>query len=387
MLAIGLMSGTSLDGVDAVLVDISGSGLKTTIEVLEFVEYPMSDDIRSKIHIACNEETSSVDKICSLNFELGFLFSNSVSALLEKAKITSDKIDFIASHGQTIYHNAIDTKEVVASTLQIGEPAIIAYQHNTNVISNFRTMDMASGGQGAPLVPYSEWILYSQKDKNIAMQNIGGIGNVTVLNKSLKIEDIFAFDTGPGNMMINEASRILFNCPYDDGGTLASKGTCIEALLEELMDHPYMLLTPPKSTGREEFGEVYVQKLIEKYKTENPYDIIATFTMFTATSMKYHYDHFILNKMEIDEIIIGGGGSHNQTLMQYIKDIFSPIYVCSQEDKGYSSDAKEAIAFAILGNETMHHHYSNVKSATGAKDNVILGNITLAPKGGTNNGN
>lgn len=382
MLAIGLMSGTSLDGVDAVLVDIEGYGINTLVKVIDFMEYPMSQPIRDKIHIACNEEQSSVDLICSLNFELGFLFSKSVSALLEKAGVTSDQISFIASHGQTIYHIAKNQSSLLASSLQIGEPAVIAYQHNTTVISNFRTMDMASGGQGAPLVPYSEWILYSQKDKNIALQNLGGIGNVTVLNKSLKIEDVFAFDTGPGNMMINEACRVLFHCPYDQGGHIASKGNCIDALLATLMQHSYLQEKPPKSTGREEFGEVYVQKLIQAYVDSNPYDIVATFTMYTALTMKDQYNRYILNSMDIDEIIIGGGGSHNQTLMKYIKDVFYPIPIFTQEDKGYSSDAKEAIAFAILGNETMHHQASNVKSATGASDHVILGNITLAPIGG-----
>lgn len=387
MLAIGLMSGTSLDGIDAVLVDIEGYGLDTDIKVLEFIEYPMPQDIRDKIHRVCNEDKSSVDLICSLNFELGFLFSNSVSALLDKAGIRSDQIAFIASHGQTIYHIATNNNGLLASTLQIGEPAVISYQHNTTVISNFRTMDMASGGQGAPLVPYSEWILYSHKNKNIALQNIGGIGNVTVLNKSLKIEDVFAFDSGPGNMMINEACRVLYHCPYDKGGDIASEGMYIKALLDELMGHPYLQLQPPKSTGREDFGEIYVQKLIKKYQDYKPQDIVATFTMYTAVTMKYHYDNYIFNTMTIDEIIIGGGGSHNHTLMRYIRDIFHPIPVFSQEDKGYSSDAKEAIAFVVLGNETMHHQASNVKSATGASDNVILGNITLAPIGGNQDGN
>jgi len=380
MLAIGLMSGTSLDGIDAALVDIHGYGLDTQVNLLEYLAYPMPKEIADKIKMACYESRSSVDKICSLNFELGALFSNTVSTLLDQANKTNQDIDFIASHGQTIYHIPQDNGSLVASTLQIGEPAMIAYQHNTTVISNFRTMDMAAGGQGAPLVPYSEWILYSDSQKNIALQNIGGIGNVTVLNKSLNLEDIFAFDTGPGNMMINEACRVLFDCEFDQDGHIASQGTVITSLLDELMQHPYMKKRPPKSTGREEFGEIYVQKLIKKHKDNNPYDIVATFTLFTATSMQYHYEQYIFKTTPIDEIIISGGGSHNQTLLAYIRKCFAPIKVYTQDQKGYSSDAKEAIAFAILGNQTLHQHVSNIKMATGAKNQVILGNITFAPQ-------
>lgn len=382
MLAVGIMSGTSLDGIDAVLVDIEGSGLQTKVKVIDFITYDMDEQIRNKIKRACDEKESSVDLICSLNFELGSVFANAVQTLLKKANIESEKLDFIASHGQTIYHLPQNTNQYMASTLQIGEPAIIAYQLNTPVISNFRTMDMASGGQGAPLVPYSEWILYSDPNKNIALQNIGGIGNVTVLNKSLNINDIMAFDTGPGNMMINEAMRELFHQEYDDGGKVASQGKIITSLLNELMQHPYMAKHPPKSTGREEFGESYVQSLIRKYQQYDKYDIVATFTMFTATSMKYHYQNYILDHIDLDLIIIGGGGAHNKTLLQFIKEIFAPIKVCTQDDLGYSSDAKEAIAFALLGNETMHQCPSNVPLATGAKRPVILGNITPSHRGG-----
>lgn len=382
MLAVGLMSGTSLDGVDAVLVDIKGYGLQTEVKVIDFIEYEMPEKIRNKIKEACDEQVSSVDKICSLNFELGSLFSKAVQAVLEKANVKSEQLGFIASHGQTICHLPQNIHSHVASTLQIGEPAIIAYEHNTPVISNFRTMDMASGGQGAPLVPYSEWILYSDKNKNIALQNIGGIGNVTVLNKSLDIDDIMAFDTGPGNMMINEAMRVLFNQEYDDGGKIAKQGTVIESMLEELMQHPYMHKVPPKSTGREEFGEGYVRELITKYQKHDSHDIVATFTMFTATSMFVHYQKYILDHMHLDLIVIGGGGAHNETLLRFIKEAFAPIKVCSQEQLGYSSDAKEAIAFALLGNETWHRCAGNVPKATGANKAVILGNITPRPIGG-----
>lgn len=376
MYGIGIMSGTSLDGVDTVLVDIQGYGIDTQIKVIEYLEYPMPDNIRTKIKKACDEKQSHVDLICSLNFEIGYLFVDAVKQLLLKAHLSHEQVDFIASHGQTIYHIPFQKGEYVPSTLQIGEPAILAYELNTQVISNFRVMDMAAKGQGAPLVPYSEYILYSEKGKNIALQNIGGIGNVTLLKKSGNLEDIEAFDTGPGNMMINEACRILYQKPYDDGGFYASQGQIIKELIDELMNHPYMMMTPPKSTGREDFGEGYVKSLIDKYSGYHKNDYIKTFTYFTAQSMAYHYQKYI--PCHIDKVIVGGGGSHNQTLIQMLKELLRiPVY--TQDELGYSSDAKEAIAFAILGNETINHHFSNVKSATGAKDYVILGNVTPKP--------
>lgn len=379
MYGIGIMSGTSLDGVDTVLVEIENHGINTKLKVIEYNEYPMPASTRMKIKQVCDEKNSHVDLICSLNFEIGYLFVEAVKRLLEKANFNSSQLDFIATHGQTIYHIPFQRDDLISSTLQIGEPAILAYEFNTTVISNFRVMDMAAKGQGAPLVPYSEYILYSEKGKNIALQNIGGIGNVTLLNEDLDIDQIEAFDTGPGNMMINEACRLLYNQPFDHDGYHASQGHIIDEMLEELMNHPYMNKLPPKSTGREEFGENYVKELIEKYNGYDKNDYIKTFTYFTAKSIEYHYRRDIMSKCHLDKVIVGGGGSHNQTLMKMIKALLYDIEVYTQDEIGYSSDAKEAIAFAILGNETLHQHFSNVKSATGAKHNVVLGNITPKP--------
>ncbi|MFR7591640.1 MAG: anhydro-N-acetylmuramic acid kinase AnmK [Longibaculum sp.] len=379
MYGIGIMSGTSLDGIDTVLVEIHGYGQNTKLNVIAYNEFPLQEELVEKIKKACSLEHSHSDLICSLNFELGYTFVEAVKALLQKANFPLDKVDYIASHGQTIFHIPEEKDGLQRSTLQIGEAAILAYELQTTVISNFRVMDMAAGGQGAPLVPYSEYILYSQPHKNIVLQNIGGIGNLTFLNGSLNIDDIFAFDTGPGNMMINEACHILYGLPYDDLGKIAKKGRVIDELLEELMNHPYMQKQPPKSTGREDFGEFFVKDILKRYNQHKKEDIITTFTMFTAKSISFHYQRDILTKYSIDEVLIGGGGSHNNTLIQFIKDELSPIPVYTQDEKGYSSDAKEAIAFAILGNETLNRHYSNVKSSTGASQYVILGQITPKP--------
>ena len=380
MLAVGLMSGTSLDGIDAALVEIEGSGINTKVNLLEFETYKIPSEIKTEIKRACLEDKSSVDLICSLNFKLGNLFADTVIDILDKANIDIEQLDYIASHGQTIYHIPKDRDGLIKSTLQIGEASIIAYKTNTLVISNFRVMDMAANGEGAPLVPYTEYILYSEKRKGIALQNIGGIGNVTVLPESNLIDDIFAFDTGPGNMAIDEACNILFGIPYDKDGKIASSGVVNDEMLNDLMNIKYIQEKPPKTTGREDFGQRFAEKIIEKYSELKSEDIVATLTMFTAKSISYNYKKFIIPNDKLEKVIIAGGGAHNKTLIRFIKEELEGIEVLIQEDLGFSSDAKEAIAFAILGNETLNNNFSNIPSATGANEKVILGQITMSPK-------
>ncbi|HBH3601495.1 TPA: anhydro-N-acetylmuramic acid kinase [Clostridioides difficile] len=382
MYSVGLMSGTSLDGVDAVLAEISGNGRNTKVKQIEFITLEIPKDIKDEIRKCCIEEESSVDLICSLNFKLGYLFSKAVKSVCHKANFHIANLDFIASHGQTIFHIPRSYNNFVSSTLQIGEPAVIAYETNTKVISNFRVMDIAAGGEGAPLVPYSEFLLYSDNNKYLALQNIGGIGNITIIPKSCNIDDVFAFDTGPGNMIIDGVCQRLFNRKYDKNGYFASKGKINEEMLKDLMSHKYLSQAPPKSTGREVFGQVYLDNMLNKYKHVDKYDLIATVTMFTAKAIYYNYKNFILPKVNVDTLLIGGGGAHNLTLIGYIKELLLEVEVLTQDEYGYSSDAKEALAFVILGNETLNNSFSNVISATGAKNKVILGNITPKPFGG-----
>lgn len=382
MYSVGLMSGTSLDGIDAVLAEISGSGLNTKIKQIEFITLEIPKDIKEELRNCCIEDKSSVDLICSLNFKLGYLFSEAVKVVCHKANFYVENLDFIASHGQTIFHIPRSYNNFISSTLQIGEPAVIAHETKTKVISNFRTMDIAAGGEGAPLVPYSEFLLYSDNDKNIALQNIGGIGNVTVIPNTCNIDDVFAFDTGPGNMIIDGVCQRLFNKKYDKDGNFASKGKINEEMLKDLMSHKYISQSPPKTTGREVFGQTYLDKMLSKYNYIDKHDLIATVTMFTARTIYDNYKNFVIPKVNIDTLLIGGGGAHNATLMGYIKGLLPEIEVLTQDDYGYSSDAKEALAFIILGNETLNNSFSNVVSATGAKNKVILGNITPNPFGG-----
>ncbi|WP_242275217.1 anhydro-N-acetylmuramic acid kinase AnmK [Bacillus cereus group sp. BfR-BA-01445] len=374
----GVMSGTSLDGIDVALVRIEGSGVDSKVKLIHFTTVPFRNDIKSEIQQALSIENSNVQLICSLNFKLGLCFANAVKEICKEANFSLEQLDLIGSHGQTIYHQPKPEGNMISSTLQIGEPAVIAYETNTTVISNFRTMDMAAGGQGAPLVPYSEVILYRDPSKNRLLQNIGGIGNVTVIPSQKSDQNVIAFDTGPGNMIIDEVCQRLFQLPFDQNGGIAEQGEVVDEILTYCMNHPFLKMNPPKSTGREQFGEEFVSELLKRYEKHSKENILTTVTMFTASSIVHHYKEFILPYYEIDEVILGGGGSYNDTLVEMIryglKDEKCTIFI--QEDIGYSSEAKEAIAFAILANETYHRNPSNVPSATGAKKSVVLGNVT-----------
>ncbi|EJQ13111.1 anhydro-N-acetylmuramic acid kinase [Bacillus cereus] len=380
MYIVGLMSGTSLDGIDAALVRVNNSGVRTEIDIIEFITYPFPKDVEEEIIQSLSVDTSNVQLICSLNFKLGKLFADAVKKVCKKARLPLEQLDLIGSHGQTIYHQPIQEQNWVPSTLQIGEPSVIAYETNTTVISNFRTMDIAAGGQGAPLVPYTEYALYRSETKGRLLQNIGGIGNVTVLPKQASLNELYAFDTGPGNMIIDEICRQLFSVEYDEGGNLAKQGKINEQLLSYCINHPYIMSPPPKTTGRELFGKQYVDILLNEFHSLSSHDILATITMFTAKSIVENYCKFIFPQVKIDEVIVGGGGSYNKTLLNMIQSLLGEsIQVYTQEELGYSSGAKEAVAFALLANETYHGNASNVPNATGAKDAVILGNVSFPP--------
>ena len=376
MLAVGLMSGTSLDGVDTVLCEISGQDESTKVKQLYFKTYDIPESLRTKRRKCCSRELIPVDLICSLNFELGYLFADAVKSLCKDANVKLEDLSFIASHGQTIFHIPKAYDDYVPSTLQIGEASIIANECKTKVISNFRVMDMAVGGEGAPLVPYSETLLYSEENQAVALQNIGGIGNVTVLPKKGDTKKVIAFDTGPGNMMIDEAVRTFYGKKYDTDGYYARQGNLIPSLAAELKEHPYFNLEIPKTTGREMFGEHFTKSILEKYHSCEPNDLIHTFTWFTAYSIAYHYKKYLISEYGLKKCIIGGGGAYNSYLLELIRNEIPEVTVMTQEEHGFSSEAKEALAFVILGNQTYHRSPSNVPSATGAKKSVILGQIT-----------
>ncbi|QVK18521.1 anhydro-N-acetylmuramic acid kinase [Mycoplasmatota bacterium] len=375
MYAIGLMSGTSLDGVDACLIDIESINGKINYQLIEFITKPFSETLLKEIETCIALEKSHVQAICSLNFKLGHEFSEACKLVCLEANVSLSEIEFIASHGQTIWHQPTESGSYVKSTLQIGESAVIAYETNCQVISNFRVMDMAAGGQGAPLVAYTDYLLYKNDHKNIVLQNIGGIGNMTYLPKGCSIDDVISFDTGPGNMMIDYIMQKYFNKPYDKDGLTARSGHVVEPLLNELMSHPFINEKPPKTTGREMFGKEFVEQILTKYHEVDKLDLITTFTTFVSLSIVNNYKQYL---NDIDEVIISGGGSYNTYLVDLIKQQLS-CEVKTLEEIGENASAKEAIAFALLGYQTLHHQNNNVKNSTGASRDVILGNITPKP--------
>jgi anhydro-N-acetylmuramic acid kinase len=361
MRIIGLMSGTSADGVDAAAIDIKNDKVK----LLAFDTFNYSPALRRNILELGEQKTCRPGDISSLNFQLGEVFADAVIKLCKKNKINLKTIDLIGSHGQTIFHKP------ACNTLQIGEPSIIAYKTGITTIADFRPKDIAAGGQGAPLVPFADYWLFKNKKKSRAIQNIGGIANVTYLAANCKLKDIIAFDTGPGNMIID---RLVFLATkgkqnFDRDGKIAAKGKININLLNEMMSHPYFRRRPPKTTGREMFGRKYTDAFYKKLPNE---DIIATATAFTAISIAAAYKKFLPRLP--DEIILCGGGTRNKTLVKMLgQNIKSKILFT--DDFGINSDAKEAVSFAILAYATIKGIANNVPSATGAKKAVILGKV------------
>lgn len=377
-LAVGLMSGTSLDGVDAALVEIEGSGLATKVKLIHFLTLPIPDGLKREIRACCEVDRSSVKLVCSLNFKLGALFAEAVKQVCREAGVDLEELAFIGSHGQTVYHIPKSDGSFVRSTLQIGEPAVIAYETKTKVVANFRVMDMAAGGEGAPLVPYTEFLLY-RSGRDRILQNIGGIGNATVIPKEATLDEVFAFDTGPGNMIIDEICQRLTGLPCDRNGEWAARGKIHKPLLERLMNHPFISAPPPKLTGREVFGAPYAEELLKEWKGLQAEDWLATVTLFTARSIAENYKRFIFPMYPEAEIIISGGGSYNPTLLRMLKECLPHHRVLTQEDLGFSSAAKEAVAFTVLANEMLHGLPGNVTGATGAERRVVLGSVTPVP--------
>jgi len=371
---IGLISGTSVDGVDAALVRISGCDDETELELIGFETFPYPPDIRTKIMESFD---GSTELICQLNFQVGRIFAECAKGIIFCNAMSMEEIDFIASHGQTIYHVPPGTPKV-ASTFQIGDGDVIAERTGRLTISDFRTRDMAAGGDGAPLVPLLDQILLTKKGDRRGIINLGGISNITVVDGSDACNN-FAFDIGPGNMLMDAvAQRIDPKLKYDPNGELAKKGTVDRELLGELIQHDYFKRQPPKSTGRELFGEQFAETLIKARPDLDLHDLLATVTALTAKAISNAIaDHVVPRGGNVQEILLCGGGVHNDFLVQKIADAFPDIPLKKTDDYGIPADAKEAMAFALMGNQTIMAKPGNVPRATGAGRSMILGKISL----------
>jgi anhydro-N-acetylmuramic acid kinase len=376
--AIGLLSGTSVDGIDVVLIQIQGSQTQTKLKVLDFITFPYPAKIQEAILKNSEIKTAKIDEICRLNVIIGQLFGEAALRICKKNRIKPNAVAFIGSHGQTIHHLP-DNKSYggfrTKSSLQIGDPSVIANISGITTVGDFRIADCAVGGDGAPLVPYFDYILFRHRKLNRGLLNIGGIANITVIPKNSGKNEVIAFDTGPGNMLIDELMKRLFNKSYDEDGLVAQKGKMNNDLFEYFKKDVYYKKRPPKSTGREHYGSAFVSNIMKHSVHIKKVDIIRTITEFTAYSIWYNYKKFIQDKIKIDELIVSGGGSKNKTIYKLLSSYFKGVKIRDIKLNGANADNKEAVLFAVLANECLAGNPSNIPKVTGSTKDVILGKI------------
>ncbi|GAC1534600.1 MAG: hypothetical protein NVS2B7_02910 [Herpetosiphon sp.] len=373
MIVVGLMSGTSADGIDAALVDLTGAPPSLNWKVLAHLTLPHSAALQGEILLCCDSVRGTVDRLCRLNWTLGRAFGEAVLAVAQAGGMGVEDISLVGCHGQTVWHEPVGE---TPSTLQIGSPAVIAEMTGLPVVSNFRARDVAAGGQGAPLVPLLDMLLFATPGMGRAVQNIGGIGNVTYLPPDGA--GTVAFDTGPGNMVMDETARRVTEGrqQYDVDGALAREGRVDHALVEELLNDAYFHKPPPKTTGRDYFGVTYAEALWERGLARGltATDVVATATALTAASIAHAYHRWLPQMPQ--QVIVSGGGTANPVLMTALKTALAPVPVLNSDTLGIPSAAKEAMAVAVLAYETWHHRPGNVPAATGAQRAVILGDLT-----------
>jgi anhydro-N-acetylmuramic acid kinase len=378
LIVIGLMSGTSADGIDAAMCEISGAPGTLHARMIAGKSIAYTREFQHHIHEQGAVETSHIDSLVRLHFELGERFAAAVLALLEDAGWAASAVDLIGLHGQTVWHEVAPDGRALA-TLQIGEAAIVAERTGITTISNFRARDIAAGGQGAPLTSYIDWLLLRHPTRWRAIQNIGGISNVTLLPPhNLPNQLPIAFDTGPGNALLDETMRLLTKGEqsYDEDGQMAQRGRFDEVWLSELMEHPYYQRRGPKSTGRELFGPQMAAQLVKQGKARglSEADILSTLTALTAASIAESYRASA--PVMPAEMIVGGGGGRNPALMALLRSFLPEVEVKSHEDIGMDSDNKEALVFAVLAYESWFQRPGVLTAFTGAQHATVLGDIT-----------
>jgi len=382
MIVAGVMSGTSADGINVALVRMVWD--RPSFELLGHTECPYPKNVRAAVLAAMNASRASVADLSRLNFLLGELYSEAVLATERKLRL---KVDLVACHGQTLYHQGQASRFLgrkVAATWQTGEGAIIAARVGTPVVSDFRPADMAAGGQGAPLVPFLDYVLFRGARVGRIVQNIGGIANLTAIPAGADSTDVIAFDTGPGNMVIDAVTQQLFGQQFDRGGRIAASGKVLDRVIQELLRNNFFRKKPPRSAGREEFGREFVSEVIRRCGRSRKQDAVATATALTARSIADAVRRFVLGistgerHSVFQEVILSGGGAKNSTLVAMLTNALAALGLRLRlsDEFGLPSAAKEAVAFAILAHETWHRRPSNLPSATGAKRAAVLGKIS-----------
>ncbi len=381
MIVAGVMSGTSADGIDVAVVRITPGKLRPQLRLLAHEGFLYPAALRRAVLAAMNAASTSTAELGRLNWRLGVAYAEAVEKMLARHKI---KLDLVGCHGQTLYHQA--RAETYAGrkfgcTWQAGETQVIAARLGVPVVSNFRPADMLAGGQGAPLVSLLDYVLFADARRGRVLQNIGGIANLTAIPPGASAGEVLAFDTGPGNMVIDWLSQELFGKAYDKGGAFAAKGAVLKPVLLQALKDPYFRLKPPRTAGREQFGRAYAADFLAecgKYSAKSE-DALATATALTAETIARSYRHFVKAKMSGAEVdyIVSGGGARNRTLMAMLKERLEPLgcTLKTSDETGLPAEAKEAAAFALLAWQTWHDLPGNLPAATGAKRSVILGQI------------
>lgn len=385
MIVAGVMSGTSADGIDVAVVRVrqnkgkAGRAFPLRFRLLGHKHFSYPKAVRQAVLEAMNAGRAGVAGLSRLNFRLGDLYAGAVRETQRSARMK--KLDLVGCHGQTIYHQGEPAPYLgkkTACTWQIGEGAVIAARLGVPVVSDFRPADVAAGGKGAPLVPFLDYLLFRDQRIGRIVQNIGGIANLTAIPAGATPEDVIAFDTGPGNMVVDQLMQILFGKPFDRDGLIARRGTVLQPLLEEWLKAPYFRLRPPKTAGREQFGSEYVGALLRRRGRASKPDLITTATALTAQSIARALAAFVLPGSAYRDYIVSGGGSRNKTLMRMLATETSRLGLRLRPsgDFGVPSQAKEAVAFALLAYQTWHRRPGNIPSATGAARPAVLGKVS-----------
>ncbi len=378
MIVAGVMSGTSCDGINVAVANISVQRGQLKLELIGHLEIPYPKLVHGAVLAAMNADHARVSDLARLNFLLAELYADAIIATQRRLRV---RIQLIGCHGQTLYHQGEAANFLgrrIATTWQVGDGSVVAARLGVPVVSDFRPADMAVGGKGAPLVPFLDYWLFRDRRIGRIVQNIGGIANLTAIPAGGSPNDVIAFDTGPGNMVIDALTERLFHKPFDGDGIIAASGTVLDHIISDVMRSPYFRSKPPKTAGREEFGREFVQLFLRKCGKADKRNVIATATALTAYSIADAVRRFVLKDGPYKEFIVSGGGTNNPTLLAMLANLLSPLglQVRLSDEFGIPSEAKEAVAFAVLAYQTWNRKPSNIPAATGAKRPAILGKVS-----------